>query len=473
VVPFLSPIGEKMKLKNALYAMLLILAMLLSACGEATVSAPTSVSATNANTNVNANTSVNTPGSTTGEVTISSTNAFVDSFGTYHVVGEVANNSSQALNSIELTVEITDASGNSLLKDDSGNTAANAVIHSMLFTLAPGEASPFEYSYETTGGTPASYKVKITGQQTASVSRAALKSEDVQLTDDGSGWYYLTGELVNTGTQWAHINSLAGAVLDDSNNLLSTDWTSTFSTELAPAGDSQGRDKTPFEINFPNPGNSTQWSLYWDADVIDSVTDYSLDVKVTDFYFDQYGSAHLVGWVTNNSSQSLDSMVVGGLYGADGTVLDSSYAFVPIPLKPGVAAPFNISSFGSVNYNSSQAALVKSTTAQIDSWFTSPLSTESVDLVYANQTIQSDGATWTFGGDVTNTSGKKLSGITVVVMISDAQGKLVGMEYTSISPSGDSIAAGDTNTYSISISLDPAVDTAGFTTTTLVVGAVK
>ena len=451
-----------MKIKIVLPAFVFVIILSMPACVKSTVIAPTSQPPFAA-----------TPANQSDELVIDSTNSFVDPFGTYRVVGNVVNYSSEVVNSIQLTVEIKDASGNSLLLDDKGNTTENTIIYPILYTLAPGEASPFAFSYETSYGTPASYKVTIAGQQTGNANRAALQWEKVQIVDNGSGWYYLTGVLVNMGSQWAYVNSLAGAVLDDSNNVLSTDWTSTYTTELAPKGDALGRDRTPFEVNFPNPGGSTQWELYWDADVIDNVTDYPMEVKVTNVYFDQYGSAHLIGWITNNSNQSIDSMVVGGLYSADGTVLDSSYAFVPVPIKPGLAAPFSISSFGSVNYNPNQASLVTTSSAQFDSKFTTPTSSEFVDLTATGETVQKDVATWTFSGNFTNTSGRDLSYATVVVMVMDDQNKLIAMEYASVSPTGEAIVPGDTNPYSVTVYLDTAADATGFITTTVVVGDVK
>jgi hypothetical protein len=55
----------------------------------------------------------------------------------------------------------------------------------------------------------------------------------------------------------------------------------------------------------------------------------------------------------------------------------------------------------------------------------------------------------------------------------DAQNKLVAMEYTSISPTTDAIAAGETNPYTVSIYLDPKANAAGFTTATVVIGDIK
>ena len=199
---------------------------------------------------------------------------------------------------------------------------------------------------------------------------------------------------------------------------------------------------TPFEINFPNPGGATKWHVYLDADVTDSVIDYPMGVSISNTYFDQYGSFHVVGWLANNSDKLIDSLVVAGVYGADKTVLDSSYSFVPIPVKPGASVAFSISSFSSINYNPNQASLVNTTTVQADPWFTYPPTSELVDLATTGETISKTDSTWTFDGNVVNTSNKSLSAATVVVMIMDAQNKLIAMEYTSISPTGEAIAPG-------------------------------
>jgi hypothetical protein len=450
-----------MKLKGAFYAVAFVI--LVSACGKSTIPTVTSQPSV-----------VNTPETLPGDLLITSTNAFVDELGTYHVLGQLVNNGSTVLNSIELTIEIKDASGTSLLKDDNGSLTPNAIFYPFLYTLAPGEASPFEYFYDTTNGTPDSFTVTISGQENGNASRATLHWENVQLVDNGSGLYYLTGKLVNTGSQWAHINGLAGGVLDDSNNLLSTNLASAYTTELAPTGDINGFDRTPFEITFPVPGNSTKAQLYWDADVTDSVISYPFQLNIANRYFDQDGSARIVGWITNNSTETLNySHLIAGLYAADGTVLDAGNSIVPFPVRPGATAPFYFSEFGIVNHDPGQAALVQTSSIQVDPYYISPIFIEFVNLIATPETDQKDGATWTFSGSVTNTSGRSLSNATVVVMIMDAQNKLVAMEYTSIYPTGDAIAANDTNTYSVSVHLNPVADTTGYITTTVIVGDVK
>jgi hypothetical protein len=416
---------------------------------------------------------INSPVIQTGDLALASTNAFLDPNGTYRVVGLVVNNSNLTISAIELSIEIKDDAGNSILKDENGSSISSAIFNPLLNTISPGEASPFVYYFDLVNGTPANYKVAISGKQPGNSNRADLGWEKVQVVDNGSGWIYLTGKLVNFGTQWAHINGLSGAVLDDSNNILSADWTRTFSTELAPAGDASGRDCTPFAINFPSPSGSTQWKLYWDADATDSANDFPLLVAVSNLYFDQFGSVHLIGWITNNSNQALDSLVIASLDSEDGTVLDSGYAFIPVPMKPGSSVPFSVSSFGNVNNNSEQANLVKSASAQVDPWFTTPSMLEIVDLPISGETIEKTGATWIVNGSVPNTSGKDLSGATVVIMLKDPQNSLVAMEYTTISPIGDSIVTGETLPYSVSIFLDPTTDPTGFSTATMAFGYVR
>jgi hypothetical protein len=416
---------------------------------------------------------LSTPITQPGDLVIASTNAFVDAYGTYHVVGEIDNNSSSVVNAVQLTIEIKDASGTSMLKGDDGNITPSAIVYPMIYTLAPGASSPFDYTFDTTNGLPATYNVTISGQQNANANPATLQWENILLTDDESGWLFLTGKLVNTGNQWAHINGLAGAILDDSNKLLSANWTSTYTTELAPAGDSNSRDRTPFAIKIPNPSGGTQWQLYKDVDVTENVIDFPMEISISNGYSDQYGSYHVVGWITNNSDQPLDTLVVAGLYSSDTTVLDSSYAFVPVPVIPGGTAPFNVSSFDGVNGNQDQISIVSTFSAQFDNWFTSPSLYDFVELSATGETVQKDGSSWTFNGTVTNSSDKSLSRITVMVKVMDSQNNLVAMEYSTIYPAVEAIAAGETSSYSVSVDLDPAVDASAFSTTTVVVGDIK
>jgi hypothetical protein len=408
------------------------------------------------------------------EVTIVSTNSFTDNWGWYYVVGELVNNSNLPVTSIQLSIELKDASGNSLLKDDGGNTVDSLTFSPLLYTLAAGQYSPFEYSFDTSNGTPASFNVTISSQAVGEANRVEMGVENAEMIDDGNGSYYLSGELVNKSAEWVHITSMAGAGLDASHQVLTADWTATYASDLAPTGDANGRDRTPFTVDFPVPGNGqvTQWAAYYDANRTDAPQDYGLKVNLTNNYFDSYGSFHIVGTLTNTSSETLNSLVVGGIFAEDGTTLDATYSYLPIAIAPGASVPFDVSTFSSVNWNAKQASRLSRFTVQADPGGTYPLSGEVVTVTTSNDQVQKDGGIWSFNGNVVNDSGKTLNSETAVVSVYDSGGNLVATGSAYISAT-DVIASGQTDIYNLTIYLDPNIDASGFTYTTTVQGDVQ
>jgi hypothetical protein len=442
-----------------------ILAFSLFACGKGPI--PTTSPTPDQTGSVS-----NTP--VPGDLVITNTNAFMDKFGTYRIVGMLVNNTNNVLTGIKLGVEIKDEAGNSLLKEN-GNPVTIGIFHPMLKTLAPGEVSPFEYSFDNAISPPSSYDVKIQGYQSGEANRANLTAEIVQLSDNGSGWYYLTGELVNKGAEGVQINDLAGAVLDSSNNVLSADWTAGYVTQLTPNGDPAGGDRTPFEINFPNPGGTgtPAWSLYWDADVVSNVTTSLLTTTITNGYVDQNGAQHVVGWVLNHSNQILTGLVVSGLYGENGNVLDASYFNNETPIPAGGSLPFNITNFSYVDNNQTQASQVRTFTSQIDPADIKPVNYKISILDTGAETVQKEGTSWIVNGTITNTSDQDMSSIIVVVSIKDTLDNLVATDYTTIFPTGSVISPGETYEYSVLINLDPTIDSSMFTSTTSVIGEIS
>jgi hypothetical protein len=408
------------------------------------------------------------------ELEILSTFAFTEPSGRYNVVGEIQNDTAVAITSVELTIEIRDASGSTLLKDGNGNPVETMKFSPLIYTLAPGQQAPFSYSLDTAAGMPASYNVTVTASNTGSVNRADVAVENAELYNDGSGMFYLSGKLVNRSSQWAHVNSLAGAGRD-ANGLVTADWTATYASELAPAGDALGRDRTPFNIGFPVPQGAevTAWETFMDVDLADPPAEYPLAFTFTKTYFDSWDVYHVVGTLTNNSPETLHTLIVGGLYADDGTTLDATWAFIPIFVEPGMSIPFDMSTFSNVNWNLKHASRVSSYSVQVDPYSTSPSSGGIVALTTANDQVAWDGADWTFNGSVTNNSGYSLSGETVIVGLYDAQGNLIATSYTYLTPEGDMIADGQTVQYEVKLYLDPSVDAVGYTYKTFVQGDVK
>jgi hypothetical protein len=408
--------------------------------------------------------------SLTNGIQILATSDFIDGT-TYNIIGEISNNLSSPATSIELSISITDTSGVSLLKDENGNTIDDLSFYPMLGTIDSGKTSPFLYSFDISNGNPANYNVTILGYQSGLTPRGSLLEQNIQIINDGNGNFVLTGELVNQTTQWVIINNLVGGVRDDANIVLSAAMTGTFAKLLAPAGEIGYLDRTPFYITFPIPmADATQWSVWWDAGIATEIPGDLLTAEVKYSYFDEYGSAHLVGSVTNNSDTTLISTVIAGLYAEDGTVLDASYSTLVLPILPGTERPFDIAYFGSVNTNEEQAALVNSFDVKVDYGRTYPSLTDTVGLTPINETIQKIESTWTVTGNFANTTTNELSGVTVMAAVYDPAGTLVAMGYTYSFPAGDtSYAPGDSDSYEIYIYLDPVADTTGYTTQTYIV----
>jgi hypothetical protein len=204
-----------------------------------------------------------------------------------------------------------------------------------------------------------------------------------------------------------------------------------------------------------------------------SPDDYPIQVDLPNNYFDSWGDFHVIALLTNNSNESLSTLVVAGLYAQDNTVLDADWAFAPIVLGPGESVPVDISSFSSVNYNDAQAERVDTFTVQVDPYSTYPATYDIVELTTTNDQVQEDNDSVTFTGEVTNTSTQNLSSETVVVVILDGQDNVVATGYDYIYPTGDNISPGDTYDYEVTIYLDPDVDTSDFTFMTIVQGDVS
>lgn len=409
-----------------------------------------------------------------GELEILHVSLFADSWGRFHLVGELQNQTAVTLTSIRLTIEVRDAEGNSLLRNESGGAVEDLSLAPLLESLAPGEATPFVYSFSPAGNPPASYQAAVAAYAAGQVQRADLGTGKVELVNDGRGSLYLSGELVNRGGRWARVVALAGAGLDADGQVATAASTVVYLTMLAPAGDALGRDRTPFLVELPAPpAAGLAPRLYVDAVVAEAPPEYGLTATVTNRYFDSSDGFHLVGVVSNPSAAWLQTLVVGGLYAEDGVALDAAWSFLPIALAPGASAPFDLASFGSVDGNAKQASRIVRATVQTDPWYTSPAPHEMVFLTAFGSEILQQGAEWTFRGSFTNDSGRDLIGATVVIAVYDGQRTLAATASAYLVPAGDRIAPGQTVPYEVTILLDPRADTAGYAYQVIVQGEVK
>ena len=223
----------------------------------------------------------------------------------------------------------------------------------------------------------------------------------------GSGEYFITGEVVNNSSTPMFLKDMAGAVLDDSGNVVANDWSFSYSYFLAPAGDEGGMDRTPFLISLSGPEDSDykDFQVFLDAVVADEMVIPDLDVQLTNAYFDEYNDFHVVGTVENRGLETYAPDLVAGLYDVSGVVLDVSSVGSAFFVEPGKTVPFNATYFSIVDWNDDTANRLDSYTVQMDPYWTNAADiNEVVSLNTVNLTESVNGNTWEFSGEVTNDS---------------------------------------------------------------------
>ncbi len=451
------------------------LALAATACGGG-AAAPNSVQATQAPATEAAVDTSQPPQS--GTLDLVSAYGYKDSTGYYHVVGTIHNGTGQPINSIQLNLELKDANGKSLLRDSNNQPADTVQFSPALDTLGPDEVSPFDYSVNTADvGEPApnGFKVTVASSQPAQVTRAKVTIQGIQMVADNSGSLYITGELVNQDSKGAEIASFAGAALDDQGNVVASNDSGSLTRTLAPAGDSSGNDRTPFSIRLDSPGDAAkQPMIYLDAQEADPYTASKVTFQVTNAYFDENKDYHVVGSMTNNDSQTLTVRLVAGLYAKDGTPLDADTVDSAFDLASGQSVPFDFQSFSVVDGLPDVAAKLDHYAVQVDPYWTFKSDANIVELQGADdQKTDNGNGQWDYSGTITNTSGKQLSSVTVVVAAYDAQNKLVAVAITDANSKGSVIAVNEKDTYDATFYFDPGVDATNFTFKVLAQGIVK
>lgn len=409
-------------------------------------------------------------------VVIIDKSAYTDSSGYYNVVGQVLNNTDLAITNINLAVSVTDPSGKTLLTDSDNKPIDTDSVSPMLYNLAPGEVSPFNYYVRLDDNQKVgAFDVTVTSQDNTELERANVQVQNAALFTDTDGDLHYSGELVNMSDKPVKVDSLAAAALDQNGAVLVASSGTNVSEYLKPAGDSAGMDRTPFSVYMTGPvANIAKGQAYVDAKVTDPEDERDVTITIDNAYADASGSFHLVGTVINNGTDTLTANLVAGLYGADKVVLDAESTGLSLYLTPGVGVPFDMNSFSSLNFDPDRIKLVDTYTVQIDPYWTFPASSDIVTLKGSEpKKSPAGGGPAEYTGTVTNDSGKALSSETVVIAALDSQGNVVGVGTDGIYPDGDSIANGHTDPYTVDIYFSQEVDTSQLTLTVLVQGSVK
>ena len=392
-------------------------------------------------------TSATAPNIVAGQINVLSVTAYKDSFDDWHVVGLVSNNTDRSVNDIEIEVEILDANGASLYKE---------TAYTDLWALAPEDISTFDVWIFEDMPTADSVKATVVGNGTTDLERATVDIVNVILTVDEYNDIHLTGELVNNNDTPIEVSGLAAALFDDAGAIVTSDSSYTMRRYLDPG------DSGPFRLTLDAPEDQaaslTDFTFYTDASIEDSATKYDLALSETHHeYIDAYDNFHLVGTVTNNSSEYLNVSLVAGLYDADSNCVDASSLSLPVySLAPGETLPYDFDGWGPVNYAAGTYDAADSYRVMIDWNWTYVTSTRLADISTSEDANEYDGYQLNFTGKVVNDSGKDLTGATVIVIITDkATGEVVATDYGWIF---DDIANSATADYEVSVYLPEGFD---------------
>ncbi len=377
---------------------------------------------------------------------ITMVNGYLDNFGSWNVVGIVRNNTDRDIDSIEIEVELFDASDNSLYAD---TTFAD------LFNIAPGEETPFSMTIFEDLPDADHYVATIVGNSTTDLARAQLTLANMAMVHDDSGDTHITGEFINDNDFPVFINSLSGATFDASGLIQTADDYSVSIRYLDPG------ESGPFRISITGPdfgtGDIDSYTVYVDAEEEDPIPPFDISLSDAYDYLDVFNGLHLVGTVTNNSDSTLNIRLVAGIYDAEGTVLDASSVDLPInALKPGETSPYDLEFWGPLNYTESRIDSADSYTLQVDAYWTWETSVELVDLATQNDTNEFDEFDGQFEGEVVNNTGGPIESVTIVVYMVDLQsGQVVGTGYDYVF---DEIADGASAPYTVYIDIPEGFD---------------
>ena len=390
-----------------------------------------------------------------GEVKILNSTSYIDHYNDFYVVGEILNDSNQMIENVTLSLSITDESGASLLKDENDNPVDSVDIYPYINVLSPGTSAPFIYYISPEEAQPANYEITVKSYDRSSAPE--LKEFDIQNVQTHfmeNGDVVLTGDVVNLVSEHVDVESLAGAVLDGTGKVLAANYTLTYTRYLYPAGDSEGRDRSPFVVTLFGPiENVSQWKVFVRSIENTTVPAADLGIELAGSYVDPSGTYHLLGTVTNNGSSQVSPSIIGGLYGSDNLVWDAATSNIPLYLNAGESAPFDLSTFQVAPYMSADQVSSVEEIVLPDLYWSYSTEYEVVSLEAERVEITQGSYDWTVSASVANTSGKNLSSISAVLQFLDENGQVLATSSTAMYPieGAETIEPGTANEFSVSI----------------------
>lgn len=157
-----------------------------------------------------------------------------DTYGFFHVVGEVQNTGKTAITFVTISATFYDSAK---------KVVGTALTFTTISTLHPNEKSPFDVVLTDYEQIPKVASYKLTASSSPGLVKAGVL--ELRLGDafrDTYGFHHQVGEVINKGSSTAHFVIVTGAFYDKTNQIAATGLTFTTPSDILPG------ESAPFDI---------------------------------------------------------------------------------------------------------------------------------------------------------------------------------------------------------------------------------
>jgi len=150
-------------------------------------------------------------------VTLLSSSSFTDSIGAFHVVGEVRNDTGQAIEFVNIIGTFTDSAGNFLATEDTFTT---------LDVLAAGDIAPFDLLLTTPPAGISQYSLQTQWEPASDVPFQGISLVgDARVSLDSIGFTHIAGQVRNDGSAPAKFVQIIATFYAADGTVVGTDFT--------------------------------------------------------------------------------------------------------------------------------------------------------------------------------------------------------------------------------------------------------